>query len=232
MFWNSRRDAEARAHADAIAAAAIDNEAIRAAALKYKFITFEQALGMRNGLPSLLRDHTIGIFQVNYWSHLVSGFFVLVHGWDDPADPETISNIVSDFAALGQYLIDHPAPPWASGEVDYLGLYPWTPRVDEQQPLHLDPLAYLGASTTFLISAENSIPGRDEFQGEEQEQFGPFIDFYTYIKHRYSIGPNLPLPDPPLPLEFKKIFRDWAEGKVNFIGATPDSADANGHQPE
>jgi len=32
----------------------------------------------------------------------------------------------------------------------------------------------------------------------------------------------------PVPEEFKQVFRDWAEGKVNFIGPAPDSADSGG----
>ena len=36
------------------------------------------------------------------------------------------------------------------------------------------------------------------------------------MAHRNAPGSKIPLPDLPVPEEFKQVFRDWAEGKVNF----------------
>jgi hypothetical protein len=46
------------------------------------------------------------------------------------------------------------------------------------------------------------------------------------IEQRWIPGTFPTLPDLPVPEEFRQVFRDWAEGKVNFVGPAPDSADS------
>jgi hypothetical protein len=54
-----------------------------------------------------------------------------------------------------------------------------------------------------------------------------FSDLYAYIDRRYLRTPELkarelPLPDLPVPQEFQQVFRDWAEGDVNFTVSAPE----------
>jgi len=66
------------------------------------------------------------------------------------------------------------------------------------------------------ISVES--PGSSPVQvlAEDPAQLGPFSDLDFYMRRRRE-GPSLALlPELPVPDEFKQVFRDWAEGKVNF----------------
>jgi hypothetical protein len=58
---------------------------------------------------------------------------------------------------------------------------------------------------------------RGAFSVADPQELGPLRDLHDYIKCRSGPAPGRPLPDLPVPEEFKQIFRDWAEGRVNFI---------------
>lgn len=51
---------------------------------------------------------------------------------------------------------------------------------------------------------------------------GQFSALNPYIKSRNAKESSTPLPDLPVPDEFKQVFHDWAERKVNFVADSPD----------
>jgi hypothetical protein len=81
-----------------------------------------------------------------------------------------------------------------------------------------------------LISVEGNEDWSSGILALDPEKLGPFSDLQIYIMHRQQGGRGIQLPELPVPVpvpeEFKQVFRDWAEGKVNFVGPTPDSADS------
>jgi hypothetical protein len=87
----------------------------------------------------------------------------------------------------------------------------------------LDPFTYLGGAAVFLMSAEldRTIPSHE--LESDPTRLGSFSDLYLYVEFRQAPESALLLPDLPVPEEFRQVFRDWAEGKVNFVGPAPDS---------
>jgi len=127
--------------------------------------------------------------------------------------------LISGLAAVGQYFIDHPQPPWIAGETVSWSEYYWepNPRWDKRKrPESLDPVIYLGAAGVLLISDESdkSRPPADVLGGDAS-RLGAFSDLYAYMERRRGKR-GQPLPELPVPDEFKQLFRDWAESQVNF----------------
>jgi hypothetical protein len=77
-----------------------------------------------------------------------------------------------------------------------------------------------------LISVEGNGDWSSGILALDPEKLGPFSDLQIYIMHRQQGRRGNQLPELPVPEEFKQVFRDWAEGKVNFVGPAPDSADS------
>ncbi len=125
--------------------------------------------------------------------------------------------------AVGQHLIRYPDPPWVTGEVSRY----WVNRSDHLQgrelPASVTPVAFLGAAAIVLMAAEATLAETiSDLQGEPSRGLGPFSVLYAYMTRRNAPGSRKPLPDLPVPEEFKQVFRDWAAGKVNFIGVAPE----------
>jgi hypothetical protein len=67
-----------------------------------------------------------------------------------------------------------------------------------------------------LISVESDESSPVQVLGEDPARLGPFSHLDFYMRRRRREGLSLALPELPVPDEFKQVFRDWAEGKVNF----------------
>jgi hypothetical protein len=121
---------------------------------------------------------------------------------------------------VGQYLSEYPQPPWVIGKTETWSSYDWSvsPSPDADRP-NLGPITYLGAAGVALISVESdeSSPVHVvQVLGEDPARLGPFSDLDFYMRRRRGEGLSLALPELPVPDEFKQVFQDWAEGKVNF----------------
>jgi hypothetical protein len=225
IFWQERTVENVRSHADDIVAIATSDAGVRFAALQYDLITVEQALEMHGGLLSLLQIQPTEIFDVRWGSYLVSHAYHLALGWSQPfypGGPGFVSKATSDFGAVGRYLLDHPNPPWIASIVQGLSGFNWEPKgkAGADSP-RLDPVTYLGAAGTLLISAECTeselIPDPKEWSA------GPLNDLYPYIMNRISTSKVDKFPELPVPVPFGELLRDWAKGNVNLIRrANPD----------
>ena len=51
---------------------------------------------------------------------------------------------------------------------------------------------------------------------DDPSRRGPFHELYAYMERRLNPSLDRPLPDLPAPGPFKQVFREWAEGRVNF----------------
>lgn len=89
------------------------------------------------------------------------------------------------------------------------------PESDDIKRSDLDPLTYLGAAGVFLMMAEIDESWSADVVDGTTSQLGPFSDLCAYVERRQG-KPGGPLPELPVPDEFKQLFRDWAEGKVDF----------------
>jgi hypothetical protein len=208
-FWTAYGHRVLEAHAAAAAAAAETDAYIRLTALEARVITTSQALDMPGG-PIVLFQGSEGCFQ-RYEPYFWQAFRALDSGWPAFGAPD----IVSVLTAFGEYLIDHPEPPWLDGMMSDWD-YHMPDEHDEPfkraaRPAPLNQTAYLGAVTALVIMTEAL-----ESQEHVERRLGPLRDIAPYLTRRQGLGRRTKLPSLPVPEEFKQTFRDWAEGRVNF----------------
>jgi hypothetical protein len=204
-FWEAQAAANIRAHANDIIAAATSDGGIMRAALAEGLLTINQVLEMPNGLLHLLRSQEFGIFNSS-WASKIYAAIGLARGVHDQTN-------IEDFAAIGRYLMTYATPPFVTGEVEE-----WTQHLDipleDAHPI-LDATSYLGAAASLLISSESTTPPLPE--GGPQ-QLGILSDLYHYIARRWRLESDLTLPELPISDDFRQLFRDWADNKVDFVG--------------
>jgi hypothetical protein len=223
-FWEGQTAENLRAYREAIITAAAHHNDIRSLALWENLITIDQALKMPEGLRPLLRVQHVGIFGLRRLPRLLNDFFWLAN----EGRPSTLNahRAVKDLVAVGRYLVINPQFPWTTGSARRWSEFTWNKvSTTSERPHSLDPLTYLGGAAVFLMSAELDRTVPSHKLENDPTRLGPFNDLYPYVEFRHAPESALPLPDLPVPEEFKQVFRDWAEGKVNFIGATLDSPD-------
>lgn len=225
-FWYNRTAENVQTYETAIIAAALNHMDIRCVALDNDIIIVEQALAMPGGLLPLMQRHETGFFGHILGSPLIFRVYELVTrlGEGDRTDP--LTRAIRDLAAVGQYISDRRQLPWVTGRAEGWSHYTWDPpkRVHASYP-DLTPITYLGVAGVVLMSAEFDESEPVDRRFHQTPRLGPFRALDDYIEFRLSSSksllPELPLfPELPLPDEFKQVFRDWAEGKVNFT--TPD----------
>jgi hypothetical protein len=219
-FWLARRDEYAHAYAAAVAAVARTDVEIRLAALGSSVITLEHVLGMSGGLQPLLAPQQLGS-QLKIEPFLLTAVKKAVFGYaggqsnvnsSDVRIRRPVTGAVSDLTAIGRHLFTRGAPPWAIGEVS-----PWPPlKADDKRPVaFLSQEAYLGAAAVVLIFAEANQSGG--VFNVVPSNFGVLRDLQPYVARRwggYDVGGY---PALPIPLQFSQVFRDWADGKIDFI---------------
>src|ERR1700721_810192 len=89
--------------------------------------------------------------------------------------------------------------------------------------LRLPPAAYLGAVGALLTSIETVMKSRGVFFVSDPQELGLLCDLRDYVACRGGPASGRPLPDLPVPMEFKQIFRDSAEGRVQLHRIGRDS---------
>jgi hypothetical protein len=222
-FWAQRTFDNVRQYAEYVAVAARENEGMRDIALWNDVITLEQALEMRGGLLSLLQSNAVGIFGWQQGAYLLSRWHFIGTGRGDDRD-------FADIARVGQYVIDHPSPPWVHGPVADWSEYTW-PISRAFQRLNLPPLVALGAAVILLASAESNSTRPDVCLGFNW-RVAPFSDMLYYMAQRYGPGEaRMPL-KLQIPTQFDDVFKRWAAGQINFVGPSPSSVDPDGSKSE
>jgi NACHT domain len=217
-FWIRRADGILRRHAAAMAAAAETDVFIRTAALRVDIITRRQALDMPGG-PSVFFQPSEGCFT-NFQAYFVDLICALDEGWPAFGEP----GLVEELTAFGDYLISNPGPPWIHGDASR-----WDDGLDALdepsfftgRPGPLNQMAYLGAAAMLSILEETN-PGRTN----AKRRLGPMHHMAPYLAHRQGLGLRTKLPSLLVPEDFKQTFRDWAEGRVDFMATDgePDQA--------
>jgi hypothetical protein len=233
-FWVSRAGDNISAHRGAITAVAETDAYVRLIALTYRLITVKMALSMPGG-PTVLFQESHGCFA-RYEPYFIGVFRALDGDW--PSSGET--HITGDLVAFGEYLLDHPAPPWIKGEADYAeGGGASRSRDSAKSIIPLDELsrtAYLGAAAIIAILSEssqrtlrqpfNALLELVPYQSFRQDAYQPTIS--PRQGHSEIFGPQFrrtkvswdvnKLQDLPVPYEFEQIFRGWAALRVTVTG--------------
>ena len=214
-FWVSRTGDNISAHRTAVTAVAETDAYIRLIALAYGLITVKMALSMPGG-PTVLFQDSHGCFA-RYEPYFRGVFRALDGGW--PSSGETY--ITGDLEAFGEYLLNHPAPPWLKGAADYAEGSASRGRNSTKSTIPLDELsrtAYLGAAAITAILSESS-----------QKTFRPpisalpeLVPYQSFrqdaIRRTKLLSKVNTLQDLPVPYEFQQIFRRWAALGVTVTG--------------
>jgi len=232
-FWVSRASDNISAHRAAVIFAARTDAYVRLIALSNHLISVKTALSMPGGPTVLFRDsHSC---FTPFEPYLGNVFRALDGHWPNSGETHIIG-ILADF---GEYLLDHPAPPWINGAADYGegGTSPGTEPTDTAIPLDgLSRMAYLGAAAMIAIMSESSqrtfqplfkalldlVPyqyfRRDAYQpAESPRQGNPGILGPQFRRTKVSLDVNK-LPDLPVPYEFEQTFRGWAALRITVTG--------------
>ena len=215
-FWRETARQNAHKYSDAIKSAARGNYSIRALALEDGIITLDQALEMSGGLLFLLQN-----YSPRQGSYLISTFVRIVGGLL-PADSPRSSASIRELAIVGEYIKALPPPPWVHGSVGRLFGYALHKEPAEGEYEIVNPVAYLGGAAIAFMASESGMQSMPvELEGRSSK-LGPFDALYPYIQLRLKMTSEVSLPELPVPEKFKPLFRDWAEGKVNFTAPAPE----------
>jgi hypothetical protein len=122
-------------------------------------------------------------------------------------------------AAIGRYLADHSSLPWIKGSLpmemvsvaDLDEDYYFNQLVGRIQLTAVDEMESLGIAASACMGYE-LLGHRWSFAGPRPDS--PVL--FGYIANR-SNSADYELGDLTVPDEFKKVFRDWAAGQVNFV---------------
>jgi hypothetical protein len=225
-FWDEFACQNAKSHAADIAAAASCDEGMLYASLRHRFLTAEHFLAATGSdLTPLFTTHRAVIFNamwISYLDYLVGaaarGWGRALHSGLPGVSEESMS---SDFAAVGQFLIDHPDPPWLSmsqsSRFEPVSLFSNAEYIVPSSGLFeaKDPIIYLGAVASVLITAE--MTRNRILPTEDRIPLGAFSDLYPYILRRWDYEQDTQLPEIPVPERFQCLFRTWATQRTNFI---------------
>ena len=201
-----------RAHAAEVTEAAEEDLHLRNFAIWLGFISVRQALEMPGGLSALFHEPW-DFMATAVDPYLKTACGALLMGWPAFTD----AAIVADLQAVGEYLRDHPRLPWVHDPAARLFEKSFwealAPSVPAAAPGSFDATACLGGVALMAILSEND---RTDILERSTRRTGPLCGILPYLERRSGGGPDAGLPDLPVPEEFRQVFRDWAEGRVNF----------------
>lgn len=205
--WTIRADLSLTANGSAAIVAARADAYVRHGVVRAGLISLRQALDMPGG-PMVLFRPSQGVFR-ECAPYFGSALSALGQGW--PAFGQAA--VVADLDAFGAYLIDHRELPWLDvTAVDATALLDSEPLpgVLDRRPPALSGVAYLGAAALLLIMEETQL-----LWTQADRRLGPLRHLAPYLTRRRGLGRPTELPSLMLPEEFKQVFRDWAEGRID-----------------
>jgi hypothetical protein len=216
-FWSQKVTSNAEKFKEDVTIAAAIDKGIRLHALRNGLVSVEGVLNTEGGLHLLLQAQPAGIFGVTFGAYLLSS----AHFIAQATNAHSLKTDLDDLTAFGKYLHSNPRPPWARGPIAKWSVYTWEAAPAADTLSQITPMAYLGAAGALLMSAELDTTLPSEELNGAPSRLGYFKDLYHYIERRHTSDSPPPLPELPVPHEFKQVFRDWAEGKMNFTAPAP-----------
>jgi hypothetical protein len=174
-FWRHWSAEKITDYTAEITTEAMRSNLIRTAALNAGAISLKQALAMPGGFGALMEEVAHDLPQGLVLSYPMALFM----NWDHLASRDTIT----EAAAIGEYLVDHPGLPWIHAKRNhptnkYFSYAGVTPNGE---------LSGLGIAAISAITKELSEEPRSEYS------------------------------ELPMPTQFRQVFQNWAEGRVDFV---------------
>lgn len=224
-FWDEFASRNTQTHAAAIAEAAAQDEGMLYACLRHRFLTAKDVLtAPGSDLTPLFTGHRATIFDAIWTPYFEYLAGAASRGWGSAVHsglPITSDqHIDEDFAALGNWLVNHPCPPWLSVNTatryEALGLFHSTEFIARPGRFQTaNPATSLGIYTALLITAEMTRYKTLEDNGNAP--LGAYSDLCPYILRRWDRQPDAPLPELPVPEHFQRLFTAWANKEICFI---------------
>ena len=210
-LWRQWCTEQAGRYAATITAEAVRSAALRSVALRAGVISIEQALAMPGGFSALMEDTPAVLPE----THTLPYPVLLCSRLLDDIRDQKAANV---FIAIGWYLRKHAATPWARTFRYDLP----RPVVDLKRiPAGLRSLlgeeGMLGFSAVIYASIE--LAGLERWTAPPPYSLSELADLlarYANYRQLIHVSPSS-LPDLPVPKAFRQVFRDWAEGRVNFV---------------
>jgi hypothetical protein len=215
QFWSAQVSKLALGHINQILSRITQDPVIRSIALSLGLITTKQALEVPNGLQALLQPGRYDVFLAPREAPLLRSLLNVI-GWNSDHKPFDADDL-ERLAAVGQYISDNPVVPWVTG-IEVNMIYGWSDNEDRKLP-QLDLITNLGGLALSLIMIEAGIARDQANYLKEETWLGPFSAAQPYAVRRLGLEVIESLPELPVPDQFKQVFLDWAEGKVNFTDA-------------
>jgi hypothetical protein len=211
--WESRVTGILHKSSAELAVAAGLDPYIRQSALWWEVISVRQALEMPGGLGEFFRHSKDSLFRqygrAPYSRYI---YYHLARGWPTFTTPK----IVADLEEVGEHLRKTAKFPWIHGRVDMAAVgHHDIHLIETSESAQFGPIAYLGAAAILAIQIES---GYTAILDRHPRQLGPLGILLSYLKRRRGDDPDTDLVDLPIPEEFRQVFRDWAEGRINFVG--------------
>jgi NACHT domain len=217
--WLGWAEESAHTCAAEIASAANGDVAFRNWVISRDFISLEQGLAMSGGLAALMESATATI-PPNLPAYPLAQLLFLYAKRLNPDDTE-----VDNLAVIGQHLLNQEWPPRVHiSPSDNISNYRYNITIIKN--IYRDEIPFpdwndeqlsLGISTIMCIGIElTDLSESDARVAAEQQKTGPGSLLHRYITRRLTHDAD-ELPDLPVPAQFRQVFRDWAEGRVDFV---------------
>jgi hypothetical protein len=217
-FWDNWLGEQARAHRAEISWAAQRDHGLRVLALYAGIITPAEILTMPGGLATILAETSLVLrtrASRSDWGPYMRWLLATPASELDPARAEAA-------VAIGRHLAEHVDLPWMRGGSLITEGRPadsfYFPLADQFDFMTLDEIENLGIAAAACIHLEllaYSAPRASLYEPSSALTEDP-PRLFRYLSRRTS-GADYELEDLPVPDKFKQLFRDWAEGRVNFV---------------
>jgi hypothetical protein len=228
-FWDDFARQNVKNYAAGIAAAAENDEGMLYASLRNRFRTVRQILtATGSDLTPLFTIHRAIIFGAMWTPYLYYLVGAATQAWGRAIHsglPRPSAGTMSeDFAAVGEFLVSHPDPPWLSlclsSRWEPVSLFSDEFADESAAPFKVtDAITYLGIAAAVLIAAE--ITGNRILPATSRPPLGEFSDLYPYILRRWDIERDAQLPDLPVTQHFQQLFRSWANKETDLVEHLP-----------
>ena len=219
-FWRHWSNEQSRIYTSEIKYQSAGESGIRIQALAADIISMEQALAMQGGLSVLAKTALPAVIfstPETTFPYLIVMYLHLFREGEEKSHHE--------INAIGRHLLSCPTIPWirtVRDEDASSTAGSFTTFISNQPPIRasvlsrLDDVSYLGAAATKCLFGELSRAASSSRYSALPPETAEDDILNRYVRSRL-VETAQELTDLPVPTQFRQLFRDWAEGRVDFV---------------
>ena len=215
-FWKGWSQGQCHRHSAELTAGAVTDEDLRTLAVYAGEVKLEDALAMPGGLdalftvaPIIVTDGENHTYTRSLFPYAVSFSRRLLRAHDShPPD-------MGELTSIGQYVTGR-TPPWIRDPFREGSAIAYNHVTGYEHLLTLDEVANLGTAVLLCATLEFDSALRRKVENlSSSSENGRVELLFRYLMYR--LNGHHRLPDLPVPVEFRQLFRDWAEKRVDFV---------------